>query len=488
MNTRMIVHILGHILRIEGALFVVPVITAIVYNESWQGTIYGILGICVFGIGVLITLKKPKNTIFYIKEGCVATALCWIVMSLIGAVPLALTHEVGSFTDAAFEIISGFTTTGSSILTDVEALSHTSLIWRSFTHWVGGMGVLIFLLAVIPLTGGSNVNLMKAESPGPQVDKTLPQVKSTALLLYAIYSAFTVIEFIILLITKMPVFDAICITFGTAGTGGFGILADSCASYPIASQWVIAIFMILFGVNFNIYVLLIFRRFKKALLNEEVKTYFVIILVAVIIITLNIYDQASGTFDALTKSTFNIASIITTTGFANTDFNAWPTLSKYILVLLMLSGACAGSTAGGIKMSRLVIAFKLFVREINSFMHPRAVKSIRVDGKTADNKTLRSVLIYFVTYAFIFVASLLIISIEGYDMTTTFTAVLATFNNIGPGLEMVGPTENFAFFSGLSKWVLMFDMLAGRLEIFPMLMLFHPGIWKGTFIRHKKTY
>ncbi len=488
MNFRMIVHIIGHIIKIEGLLFLVPVITAIVYNEATQGRVYSVIGAALFVFGFLITRKKPKNTILYLKEGCVTTALSWILLSVFGAIPLLLTGEILSFTDAVFEIVSGFTTTGSSILTDVEALSHASLMWRSFTHWVGGMGILIFLLAVIPLTGGSNVNLMKAESPGPQVDKSLPQVKTTALLLYVIYSVLTALEFIILLITKLPVFDAICMTFGTAGTGGFGVLNDSCASYPIASQWVIAIFMILFGINFNVYVMLVFRRFKKAFISEEVWTYLGFIVVAVVIITINILDKTAGFIDALTKSTFSVASTITTTGYANTDFNTWPTIAKVILVFLMFSGACAGSTAGGIKVSRIVIAFKVFRREVNSFLHPREVKTIRMDDQVISDKTVRSVTIYFITYAVIFAFSLFWISFDGHDLVTSFTAIVATFNNIGPGLEMVGPTGNYAFFSTPCKWVLIFDMLAGRLEIFPMLMLFHPSNWRGVLIRHRKGY
>lgn len=487
MNFKMIVYIVGHIVKIESLLMLIPVITSLFYGE-WQGAVYGIFAIALYFIGTTITLFKPKNNIFYIKEGCVATALCWIVLSIAGAVPLVLTEEIPSFTDAMFEIVSGFTTTGSSILSDVEALSHASLIWRSFTHWVGGMGILIFLLAVIPLTGGSNVNLMKAESPGPQVDKSMPHVKTTAKLLYIIYSVMTILELIILIITGMPLFDSICITFGTAGTGGFGILNTSVASYPILSQWVIAIFMLLFGVNFNVYVFLIFRRFKNAFANDEIKVYFSLVICSIAVITINIYENCQGLFDALTKSTFQVSSIITTTGYSNADFDTWPTLSKVILVLLMISGACAGSTAGGLKISRICIAFKAMKMEINSILHPREVKAIKMDGNNLDNKTLRGTLIYSVIYAFILISSVLLISFNGHDLVTTFTAVVATFNNIGPGLSMVGPTGNFGFLSDFSKWVLIFDMLAGRLEIFPIIMLFRPSIWRGTILKHRKTY
>lgn len=487
MNFRMIVYIVGQIIKIEGLLFLVPTITSVFYQES-QGIVYGIMALSLFIVGMLITFKKPKNNIFYIKEGCVATALCWIILSVLGAIPFIITKEIPSFTDAVFEVVSGFTTTGSSILNDVEVLSHTSLIWRSFTHWVGGMGILIFLLAVIPLTGGSNVNLMKAESPGPQVDKSLPQIKTTTRLLYIIYGVLTISEFVLLLITGLPVFDSICMAFGTAGTGGFGILNSSCGAYPIASQWVITIFMMIFGVNFNVYVLIVFRRFKNALSSEEVITYFAIIATSITIITINIYNTCEGFFDALTKSSFQVASIISTTGFSTTDFNEWPTICRVVLVLLMFTGGCAGSTAGGLKTSRICIAFKVFIREINSFLHPREVKSIKIDHKIVDKKTLRSVTIYFITYTFLFVISLFLIALDGHDLVTTFTSVAATINNIGPGLDLVGPTENFQFFSTPCKWVLIFDMLAGRLELFPMLMLFHPSIWRGTFFKHRRTY
>lgn len=487
MNFKMIVYIVGHIIKIESLLLLVPVITAVIYGE-WQGAVYGILAIALYFIGLAITLLKPKNNVFYIKEGCVATALCWICLSLAGSIPLVITGEIPSFTDAMFEIVSGFTTTGSSILTDVEALSHASLIWRSFTHWVGGMGILIFLLAVIPLTGGSNVNLMKAESPGPQVDKSMPHVKTTAILLYVIYTVMTVLEFVALLLTGLPVFDSVCMSFGTAGTGGFGILNTSVASYPVASQWVIAVFMLLFGVNFNVYVCLIFRRFKNALKNDEIKVYLSMVICSIVVITINIYESCHGLFDALTKSTFQVASVVTTTGFSSTDFDTWPTLSKVILLLLMLSGACAGSTAGGLKVSRICIAYKTMKMEINSILHPREVKAIKMDGHNLDTKTLRGTIIYIVIYAFILINSVLLISFNGYDIVTTFTSVLATFNNIGPGLSMVGPTANFSFFSDFSKWVLIFDMLAGRLEIFPIIMLFRPSIWRGTVFKHRKTY
>ncbi len=487
MNLRMIRYIIGHILIVEGFLLLIPVITSVIYKES-EGYIYLGVAVGIAFLGFILTRLKPKSYMFYLREGCVTTALSWIFLSIFGAMPLYFTGEIPNYIDALFETVSGFTTTGSSILTDVEVLSHTSLIWRSFTHWVGGMGILVFLLAIVPLTGGSNVNLMKAESPGPQVDKSLPQVRKTASLLYVIYGTLTLSEFVALLISRMPLFDAICITFGSAGTGGFGILNSSCASYSTASQIIITVAMLLFGVNFNVYVLLVFKRFKSAFSNEEVRTYFAFIIIAITVITANIYDMCEGLGDALSKSSFQVASLITTTGYSTADFNMWPTLSKTILVLIMFTGACAGSTAGGLKISRICILFKTFLKESSSFLHPREIKKIKIDGQSVDHKVLRATNVYIVTYIFIFVGSLLLVAIEGYDLTTTFTSVVATFNNIGPGLELVGPSANFSFLSNFSKFVLIFDMLAGRLEIFPIIMLFHPGIWKDAFSKYKTRY
>ena len=486
MNRRMILYILGYVMKIEAALMLVPCLTAVIYQEK-EGFGFLITALICLLLGCIMTAKKPKSSIFYLKEGCIITSFSWIFMSIFAALPFVLNDDIPSFTDALFESISGFTTTGASILSDVEALSHCSLIWRSFTHWVGGMGVLVFMLALIPLTGGSHMNIMRAESPGPSVGKLVPKVHQTARLLYILYIALTIIQFILLLIGQMPVFDAICTTFGTAGTGGFGIKNDGMASYSPYILWVTTIFMILFGVNFNAYYLLLYKKFKKAFSMEEVKGYLIIIAAAIAIIFVNIYKISAGVLDALLQASFQVASIITTTGFSSTDFDLWSSAAKVILVLLMFIGACAGSTGGGIKVSRFIIACKSMVKELNTYLHPRRIQKIKMDGKPVEHEVIRSVNVYFITYILIFAASVFLVSIEGKDLVTNFTAVAATFNNIGPGLAMVGPTQTFGILSVFSKYVLMFDMLAGRLELFPLLVLFLPSIWKDLLApKHKR--
>ena len=481
MNGAMILYILGQVLRIEGLLMLPSFLVGLIYGES-QGWTYLIWGAVCVVIGTLITLKKPKNTLIYLKEGCVSTALCWIVLSAFGAVPFVLTGEIPRFIDAMFETVSGFTTTGSSILTNVEAMSHPSLFWRSFTHWIGGMGVLVFLLAVLPMAGGSQFQLMKAESPGPSVGKLVPKVGATARILYVIYFVMTVINIALLLLGGMDPFDAVTISFGTAGTGGFGVRADSCASYSTYCIWVITIFMLLFGVNFNFYYYLVLRRVREAFKMEEVRWYFIIVLAATAVCFMTLPGEV-GPFETLTTAAFQVATIITTTGFATTDFDLWHSAAKTVLVLLMFCGACAGSTGGGIKVSRIIVFFKSAFKEIGSFIQPRSIKRVKVEGKPVEHEAVRSINVYLTTYMLIFAASVFILSLEGKDLVTTFTAVAATINNIGPGLSLVGPTASFAHMSDLSKWTLIFDMLAGRLELFPMLILFHPTIWKQTFQR-----
>lgn len=477
MNRLIIVYILGSVLKITGVLLLLPIVTGIIYHEATtMFFVYVALG-CIAG-GLLLTLKKPKNQVFYLKEGCVATALSWIVISIVGALPFYISGQIPSFTDALFETVSGFTTTGASILTEVEHLDKCMLMWRSFTHWIGGMGVLVFLLAVIPLNGGSHMNLMKAESPGPSVGKLVPKVKYTARILYAIYIVITIIELVLLLIAKMPVFDAICTSFGTAGTGGFGIKNDSMAGYSSAIQWIVTIFMILFGVNFNAYYYILFRHIRKALSMEEVRCYFAIILASIAIIFFNILDTSVNALTALRDASFQVGSIITTTGFSTVDFNQWSDVCKVVLVLLMFIGACAGSTGGGIKVSRFLVLVKTVVKELNSYIHPKSVKKIKIDDKPVEHEVVRAVNVYFITFMIVFSASVLLVSFENTDLVTSFTAVAATINNIGPGLEMVGPAANFSIFNPFTKYVLIFDMLAGRLELFPLLILFHPTIWK----------
>ncbi len=482
MNRSIIRYILGQVLKLESAFLLLPCIVALIYHER-QGIYYVITIAIGLVIGILMTFVKPKNMVFYLKEGCVATALSWIVMSLLGCLPFWFSGEIPSFTDALFETISGFTTTGASVLSNVEALSHCNLFWRSFTHWIGGMGVLVFMLAIIPMSGGSNINLMRAESPGPSVGKLVPKIRYSARILYYIYIGLTLAEIIFLLAGRMPLFDSLCTALGTAGTGGFGIKVDSFASYSVYLQWVVTIFMILFGVNFNAYYFLIFGEVKKAAAMEEVKAYFTIIGVAILGIVICIWNTTSGFFDALTKASFQVASIITSTGFATVDYNAWSSTAKTILVFLMTIGACAGSTGGGIKVSRFISVFKTVKKELDSYIHPKSVKKIKMDGKPIEHDVVRSINVYFITFILLFAVSLFLVSFEGHDLTTNFTAVLATINNIGPGLNMVGPAENFGFFKPFTKYVLMFDMLAGRLELFPLLILLHPALWKQALKR-----
>lgn len=477
MNISIIRYIIGYVLRIESALLVIPAMVAFFYGEKRDGLVFiAVIALC-FVCGVLLSIKKPSSNVFYLKEGCVTTALSWIVLSLFGALPFYISGQIPSYTDALFETISGFTTTGASILTNVEGLSHGMLFWRSFTHWVGGMGVLVFLLAVIPLTGGSNMNLMKAESPGPSVGKLAPKVKSTAQILYGIYIAMTVVECIMLLLGHMSPFESVTTSFGTAGTGGFGVLNDSLGSATAYQQWVVTVFMILFGVNFNFYALLLFGQVKKAFKTEEVQSYFAVIIASVAIILFQIKDGYDSVFHALRDSAFQVGSIITTTGFSTVDFNNWSSVAKTVLVMLMFIGACAGSTGGGIKISRFVILIKTVFKEIGSYIHPRSVKKIKMDERLVEHEVVRATNVYFITFVLVYVVSMLLVSIEGKDLITTFTAVAATINNIGPGLEAAGPASNFAHFSVLSKYVMMFDMLAGRLELFPLILLFTPSVW-----------
>ncbi|MCR4690069.1 MAG: TrkH family potassium uptake protein [Lachnospiraceae bacterium] len=485
MNRPMIRYVLGSVLKIEALLLMLPFLVGIIYHETQA--VYYVANATLCGLfGLLMTYKKPASNVFYLKEGCLTTGLSWILLSLFGALPFFATGEIPSYVDALFETISGFTTTGASILTDVEALSHASLFWRSFTHWIGGMGVLVFLLAVVPMSGGGSMNLMRAESPGPSVGKLVPKIKTTARILYVIYFSMTVLEIVLLLIFGMPVFDALTLSFGTAGTGGFGVLNSSVGSYSVWHKWIITVFMILFGVNFNFYYFLLYKQVKKGFMMEEVRWYFIIILSSIAIIFWNIKCLYPSAFEALTHAAFQVGSIITTTGFSTTDFDAWPELSRTILVLLMFIGACAGSTGGGMKVSRGVIAVKTLKKEILSYIHPKSVKKIRYEDKPIEHDVLRSLNVYIITYIFIFAISVLLLALDEQDSVTNFTAVAATFNNIGPGLSLVGPTGNFSFFSAPAKVLLMVDMLAGRLELFPMLLILQPAIWKEFFTKRQE--
>lgn len=486
MNKSMVRFILGKVLLLESAMLLLPCVVAAIYREK-DGIAFLISAIICAGMSLLLSHRKPKDTVIYLKEGCISTALSWIFLSIFGCLPFVISGAIPSFTDALFETISGFTTTGASILSDVEALSHCLIFWRSFTHWIGGMGVLVFLLAVVPMSGGSNINLMRAESPGPSVGKLVPKMRYTARILYVIYFGMTLVQIVLLLLGNISLFDAVTTAFGTAGTGGFGIKNDSIGGYSPYIQWVTTIFMILFGINFNAYYLILMKKFRQAFAIEEIRAYLLIILVSTGIITFYIMDSCGGFWNGLRHAAFQVASIITTTGFSTTDFNLWPSAPKAILVILMFIGACAGSTGGGIKVSRFVILFKSMFKELDSYIHPKVVKKIKMDGKQVEHEVIRAVNVFIITFVVLFALSIFLVCLEGKDLITSFTAVTATINNIGPGLELAGPTQNFGHFSVLTKFVLMFDMLAGRLELFPMLILFHPSMWKELFHHKKKT-
>lgn len=440
------------------------------------------MGIAAIAVGELFTRKKPAKNLIFAKEGLIITGLSWILLTIVGAIPFFATREIPHFIDAIFETASGFTTTGSTILTDVEALSHTSLFWRSFTHWVGGMGVLVFLLAILPTIGGSSINIMKAESPGPEVGKLVPKIRQTAGILYKIYFAMTILEIVLLIAFGMPVFDSFCITFGTAGTGGFGVLNASVGTYPLACQITITIFMFLFGVNFSLYFMLLTKRFKDFLKSEELRWYFLIVVGAIAIVTFNIMPLYNNIGTALNQASFHVSSIITTTGFAIGNFDLWPGLSKTVLFLLTFIGACAGSTGGGLKVSRVVLGFKIMINEVRKLLFPNRVMTIKQDGHTVSQKTIDSIKGYYVVFFLLFGLSFIIISFDNFDFVTNITSVATTINNVGPGFNMVGPVGNFSEFSIISKLVFTLDMLIGRLEIFPMLAILTPMLWKKKSI------
>lgn len=477
MNYRIIAYIVGWVFNLQAIFMVLPCIVAIIYQEEELYDFLIPIILCL-AVGLLFTWKKPKNKVFYIKDGCATVALSWLVLSITGALPFVISGSIPHPIDAVFETVSGFTTTGSSILTEVEVLPRSILFWRSFTHWIGGMGVLVFLLTLLPLTGGYHMNLMRAESPGPSVSKLVPRVQSTAKILYTIYFGMTVLQIILLLLGRIPLFDSLCITFGSAGTGGFGIKNDSMEGYSTYCQVITSIFMIAFGVNFSAYYLILTKKFRQAFSIEEVRWYLGIIAASIIIIAINTRHLFTGIGTAFQQAAFQVSSIITTTGYSSTDFNQWPSLAKSVLVLLMFIGACAGSTGGGIKVSRILLLCKAVRKEMQLYLHPNAVKKIKMDNKTISHEMLRSTNIFLSVYLIIFAISILIVSIDNYDLVSTFTAVAATLNNIGPGLEIAGPVGNFSSFSYLSKCVMIFDMLAGRLEIFPLLLLFCRGTWK----------
>ena len=477
MNFKMIKNILGWILIFEAGFMALPLLTAVIYKEQKPFFAFLIaIGICLL-IGFLLICRRPKDRTLYSREGFVIVALSWIFLSIFGALPFCFSGEIPNYIDALFETVSGFTTTGSSVVPDVESLSHAALIWRSFTNWIGGMGVLVFVMAFIPLSGGNNLHIMKAESPGPSVSKLVPKVKTTAMILYLIYIGLTAVQTILLTFGEMDLFEALCASFSTAGTGGFGIKNDSFNGFSSYSQIVVTVFLILFSINFASYYLILMRKFKDAF-TSEVRWFLGIVAGAIVLITLNTVGMFDSVGEAIKHVAFTFASIISTAGFATVDFNQWPAFSKICLVLAMFIGACAGSTGGGLKVSRILIAVKSIFKELSLMIHPKQVKKVVIDKRPVEHEVVRATSVYIVCFVFVFAVSLLLVSIENHDLVTSFTAVAATINNIGPGLELVGPTGNFAFFTPFTKIVLVFDMLIGRLELFPMLVLFFPGAWK----------
>ena len=481
MNYSIILYVIGWVLNFEAAFMVPACVTGLIYREHETSALVAVALFCL-AVGLLITKKKPRSMSLYAKEGFVTVALCWVVLSALGALPFVISRVIPSYIDALFEVVSGFTTTGSSILPEVEHMPHCLLFWRSFTHWIGGMGVLVFVLMLTNLDKKNSMYLMRAEVPGPEKDKLVPKTKTTARILYGIYFGLTLILVILLMFGGMNLFDSLIHAFGSAGTGGFSNYADSVGHFDSAYiDYVISIFMILFGINFNLYYFMLLGDFKAFWKNEELRVYLGIIATATILITLNTNQMYGSIMKAFRYALFQVSTIITTTGYATTDFNLWPTFSQCIVVLLMIIGACASSTGGGIKVSRLMIVFKGVKREIKQLVHPKSVNLIRINRKKISDETLRGVYVYLMAYALLAIVSVLLISLDNQDFTTTFTSVMATLNNIGPGLSAVGPTGNFADFSILSKIVFCIDMLAGRLEIFPFLTFLTMFAWKRKF-------
>ena len=488
MNYKMVAFVLGRIFCIEAVLMLFPMLCAACYGEWYLLPAFLLPAVLLAVLGLAASLRTPKNTTIFARDGLAIVALVWVLMSTFGALPFVISGEIPSFIDAFFETVSGFTTTGSTILTDVEALSHGTLFWRSFAHWVGGMGVLVLAMAVLPMTDGRAMHLMRAEVPGPTVGKISSKLSDSAKILYAIYFAMTLAEVILLCAGGMPLFDSLIHAFGTAGTGGFSNKGLSVGAYNNPYfEIVIGVFMLLFGINFNLYYFLLLRRFRDAFCSEEMLTYLGIVAFSTVTITLNILHLYDGVGTALRTAFFQVSSIITTTGYASADFNLWPTYARTVICILTFIGACAGSTAGGLKISRIVIFFKAAKQDLNKMLHTHAVTTVRFEGKPLDEKVLRGVHNYFNIYMLLLAVSILLISLDGFDLVTTFTSVVTCINNVGPGLEVVGPMGNFAGFSAPAKLLLSFDMLAGRLELYPMLELFSPRLWQKRISSFKEA-
>ncbi len=481
MNMRMTRYILGRMLGVEALVLLLPALVSFIYGEdSWKYFFMTSAILLVFW--VLLGLKKPKNTQLYMRDGCIIIASAWVLWSIFGAMPFWLSGSIPAYIDAFFETVSGFTTTGSTILPDVEVLSMGMNFWRCFTHWIGGMGVLVFVMVIVSLEDKNSMHLMRAEVPGPETDKLVPKARDSAKILYGMYFVLTIAEVIALMVGGMNLYDSIIHSFSTAGTGGFNNRSNSVAYYDSAYiDGVITVFMILFGINFNMYYLLMLKKVKDVFRNEEVRTYLGIIFGATAVITLNILHMYEAPLKAFRYAIFQVASVITTTGFYTADFNLWPEFSKSVLLIVMVIGACAGSTGGGMKVSRIIILLKSLKREMKRILHPQSVNIVKVNRKKVGDNTMQGVYVYFIAYVLIFILSVLVISLNNFDFTTNFTGVLTCLNNVGPGLSLVGPVENFAKFNVLSKLVFSMDMLIGRLEIFPILMLFFPHLWRKKF-------
>jgi len=482
MNYKMIGRVIALCLAVEAFFMLPALILCLVDGDrsaAW-GFLWTVAAVALTA-GLLALLCRKGDQGLRAREGLVCVGACWIIMSLFGCLPFVISGAIPAFVDALFEIVSGFTTTGASILPQVESLARGLLYWRSFSHWLGGMGVLVFLLAVVPITSrrdGAAIHLLRAESPGPDVGKLVPRMRQTAMILYLLYVLLTVLNVVFLLLGRMPLFDAVCTAFGTAGTGGFGIKNDSIASYSPYIQNVCTVFMLLFGINFSCYYLILIGKLRRVAKDEELRLYLCLVLAAVVVIVLNLRGVYGSLGETVRYAFFQVASIVTTTGFATTDFDLWPSLSKAILLFLMVAGACAGSTGGGMKCGRIVLLFKSLRRSIRQTLYPNRVLTVHMNGAAVEEKILRGVHGYLTAYAAILLVSFLVISVDGFSTGTNLSAVLACFNNIGPGLEAVGPTCNYAGYSALSKVMLIADMLAGRLEIFPILVLASPTLWK----------
>lgn len=478
LNWRVIANMLGNVLWVEGLLMLLPFIVTLIYQEGGTKAFAISIAIALL-VGVPLSRIKTKRSAYFAKDGMIAVGLSWIAVSMVGALPFYISGEIPSYIDAFFETVSGFTTTGSSILTNVEGLTHGMIFWRSFTHWVGGMGVLVFVLALIPKSNERTMHIMRAEVPGPTIGKLVPRLKQTAMILYQIYMVMTIIEAVLLCLGGMPLFDSLCHSFGTAGTGGFGIKNTSIGYYDNAYyDAIITIFMILFGVNFNIFYFILIKDYKQAFKDAEMRTYFGIIALSIALIAINILPMYDGIFEAIRHASFQVGSIITTTGYSTVDFNLWPTFSKTILFLLMFMGASAGSTGGGIKVSRIMIIAKKVKMDLQKLIHPQKVDAITMNGKIVPEETVNQISSFFGCYMLILAVMVLIVSLDNFDFETTLTSIVACLSNIGPGLGVCGPAGSFATFSNLSKIVLSFAMLIGRLEIYPILILMVPLYWK----------